>query len=230
MTELNPAASGELAAAVTGEQAFLHRVLDDLVAQHTTDEAAVVTARRLFEERRGRVFEDEELWEVWSAGFVEWLVLEHVAEGETLPPAAASLARARAEGDERRAAAIRAWLTSHRSLWSVDKLGAGFVELFDLLGGARVRVSEPRALHGVAIGEIAELRVLGFEGEVRFGRAFLFHPRGTREALIEQARIITGEGGDRRAVLDHAATLRSKVLRYRHVPPARLYERGATRA
>lgn len=210
--------------------AFLHEVLDELVAEHTTDEAAVVAARKLFEERRGRVFEDEELWEVWSAGFVEWLVLEHVPEGATLPAAAASLLRVRAAGDARRAAAIRAWLTSHRSLWSVEKLGAGFVELFDLLGGARVRVAEPRAMHGVAIGEIAELRVLGFEGDVRFGRAFLFHPRGTRDALIEQARIVTGEGGDRRAVLDHAATLRSKVLRYRHVPPARLYERGATRA
>jgi hypothetical protein len=145
-------------------------------------------------------------------------------------PAAARLARARAADEPRRAAAIRAWLTSHRSLWSVEKLGAGYVELFDLLGGARVRVNEPRALHGVAIGEIAELRVLGFEGEVRFGRAFLFHPRGTRDALIEVARVITGEGGDRRAVLDHAATLRSKVLRYRHVPPAKLYERGATKA
>jgi hypothetical protein len=215
--------------ALEPDTAFLHAVLDELVAAHTTDETAVVAARKLFEERRGRVFEDEELWEVWSAGFVEWLVLEHVPDGGALPAAAASLARARAGGDTRKAAAIRAWLTSHRSLWSVEKLGSGFVELFDLLGGARVRVAEPRAMHGVAIGEVAELRVLGFEGEVRFGRAFLFHPRGTRDALIEQARIVTGEGGDRRAVLDHAATLRSKVLRYRHVPPARLYERG-TRA
>jgi hypothetical protein len=214
---------------VTAE-AYLGQVLDELVAEHTTDEDAVVVARKLFEERRGRVFEDEELWEVWSAGFVEWLVVEYVAPGASLPAAAASLTRARAAGDDRRAAAIRAWLTSHRSLWSVEKLGAGFVELFDLLGGARVRVAEPRALHGVAAGEVAELRVIGFEGDVRFGRAFLFHPRGTRDALIEQARLVTADGGDRCAVLDHAATLRSRVLRYRHVPPARLYERGATRA
>jgi hypothetical protein len=207
--------------------AFLGQVLDDLVAAHTTDEAAVVAARKLYEDRRGRVFEDEELWEVWSAGFVEWFVVEYVAPGATLPAAVASLERARETGDTRRAAAIRAWLTSHRSLWSVEKLGSGYVELFDLLGGARVRVDEPRAMHGVAIGEVAELRVIGFEGEPRFGRAFLFHPRGTREALIEQARLVTGEGGDRRAVLDHAAMLRQKVLRYRHVPPAKLYERGA---
>ena len=209
--------------------AFLGQILDELVAEHTTDEAAVLAARKLYEDRRGRVFEDEELWEVWSASFVEWLVVEHVVAGATVPAAASSLVRAREAGDTRRAAAIRAWLTSHRSLWSVEKLGSGFVELFDLLGGARVRVDEPRAMHGVAVGEVAELRVIGFEGEARFGRAFLFHPRGTRDALIEQARLVTGEGGDRRAVLDHAATLRSKVLRYRHVPPARLYERGATK-
>lgn len=215
--------------AAASAEAFLGQVLDELVAEHTTDEQAVVAARKLFEERRGRIFEDEELWEVWSAGFVEWLVVEHVAPGARLPAAASSLARVRAAGDERRARAIRAWLTSHRSLWSVEKLGPGWVELFDLLGGARVRVAEPRALHGVASGEVAELRVIGFEGDVRFGRAFLFHPRGTRDALIEQARVITGQGGDRRAVLDHAAMLRSKVLRYRHVPPARLYERGTAR-
>jgi hypothetical protein len=210
--------------------AFLGQVLDELVAEHTTDEAAVVAARKLYEERRGRVFEDEELWEVWSAGFVEWFVVEHVAEGASVPAATASLERARAADDPRKAAAIRAWLTSHRSLWSVEKLGSGYVELFDLLGGARVRVDEPRAMHGVAIGEVAELRVIGFEGEPRFGRAFLFHPRGTREALIEQARLVTGKGGDRRAVLDHAAMLRQQVLRYRHVPPAKLYERGAPKA
>ncbi len=210
----------------SGKAAYLGEVLDAVVAAHTGDDAGVVAARKVFEERRGRVFEDEELWEVWSAGFVEWLVTEHVAAGQALPRAAAAMAAAADAGDTRRAAAIRSWLTSHRSLWSVEKLGDGFVDLFDLLGGAHVRVVEPRALHGVSIGEVAELRVIGFEGEVLFGRAFLFHPRGTRDALLEQARAITADGGDRRAVLDHAALLRTKVLRYRHVPAARLYERG----
>ena len=37
---------------------------------------------------------------------------------------------------------------------------------------------------------------------------------------------ITAAGGDRRAVLDRAASLRVKGLRYKHVPAARLYQRG----
>lgn len=200
--------------------------LDRIIADGTQDEAVVIAARQRFEERRGKVFQDEELWETWSATFVEWLVLEYVAPGRAAPAAVDTLARARDRGDEVAARAITAWLTSHRSLWSVERLGAGRVELFDLLGGAHVRVTEPRALHGVAVGEVAEVRVAGFADEVWFGRAFLYHPRGTRDALVEQARQVTAAGGDRRAVLDHAAQLRARVLRYRHVAPARLYQRG----
>lgn len=214
--------------ALPGPAAQLDRALDRIVADGTRDEAIVVEARRRFEERRGKVFQDEPLWETWSATFVEWLVLEYVPPGHDEPAALATLRDARGKGEADVARAIAAWITSHRSLWSVEKLGAGKVDLFDLLGGAHVRVTEPRALHGVAVGEVCETRVLGFADEVWFGRAFLYHPRGTRDALLEQARQVTAAGGDRRAVLDHAAQLRARVLRYRHVSPARLYERGLT--
>ncbi len=206
--------------------AVLADTFDRLVATGTRDEAAVLAARQRFEERRGKVFQEEDLWETWSATFVEWFVLEHVGVGRAAPVAVDALAAARAAGDDVGARAIAAWLTSHRSLWSVERIGAGWVELLDLLGGAHVRVTEPRELHGVAVGEVAELRVIGYADRVWFGRAILYHPRGTRDALVEQARKIGAAGGDRRAVLDHTAQLRARVLRYRHVPPAKLYERG----
>lgn len=219
-------AAAPVVADASGRAAYLGEVLDAVVAAHTGDEELVVAARTRFEDRRGKIYQEEELWETWSAGFVEWLVTEYVPPTRDLPLAADSLAAARAAGDDRRARAITAWLTSYRSLWAVEKLGAGHVDLFDLLGGAHVRITEPRGLHGVAVGEVAELRVLAFEGELWFGRAFLFHPRGTRDAILEQARAITAAGGDRRAVLDRAASLRVKGLRYKHVPAARLYQRG----
>lgn len=208
--------------------AELALVFDRLVADGTRDGARVAAARQDYEARRGKVFEEEELWETWSANFIEWYVLE-APRDDRGPVAHDALAAARADGDEPRAAAIRAWLTSHRSLWSVERLGAGWVELLDLLGGALVRVTEPRELAGVAVGEVAEVRVLGFAGAVWFGRSFLYHPRGTRDALLELARVVTAAGGDRRAILDDAAQLRARVLRYRHVPPAKLYERGIER-
>jgi hypothetical protein len=203
---------------------LLDDILDRLTAAHTADAERVVAARREFEDRRGRVFQEEELWERWSAAFVEWFVIERVEEGGDLPPAARSLREARDAGDLDAARAIRAWLTSHRSLYEVRELAAGRVELLDLLGGALISVAEPRAMLGVAVGDVAELRVVGFDGDVVFGRTFVFHPRGARDAILAHARRIIGGGMDRRAAIDHVAALRVKVERYRHMSAARVYE------
>jgi hypothetical protein len=204
--------------------ARLDDVLERLIAEHTGDTAAVIAARHEYEDRRGRVFQEEELWERWSAAFVEWFVVERVASGAQVPPAAASLRRARDDGRDDDARAIRAWLTSQRSLFEVRALRADRVELLDLLGGALISVAEQRSMHGVSPGDVAELRVIGFDGDVHFGRTFVFHPRGARETILAHARRIVGTGGDRRAVLDHCAALRVKVERYRHMSPARVYE------
>ena len=119
---------------------------------------------------------------------------------------------------------MRAWLTSHRSLFEVRGLHDGRVEVLDLLGGARFAVAEPRAMPGVAVGDVAELRLIGFAGEVLFGRTFLFHPPGTRLAIGALARRVIGRGGDRRDVMDDCATLRVRCERYKHVDAVRLYE------
>ena len=47
-------------------------------------------ARREYEERRGKVHQDDELWEAWSAAFVEWFVVERVAPATDVPPARAA--------------------------------------------------------------------------------------------------------------------------------------------
>jgi len=73
---------------VTASAALLDQVTEELYARHTVDAEAASAARREYEERRGKVHQDDELWEPWSAAFVEWLVIERVAPGDTLPSAA----------------------------------------------------------------------------------------------------------------------------------------------
>lgn len=209
--------------AVTGP-ALLEAVLEELTAEHTRDAGEVVAARREYEDRRGRVFEDEELWEAWSAAFIEWYLIERLAPGADEPVAARSLAAARAAGDDAHADRIRAYLTSHRSLFEVRALGGGRVELFDLIGGATFSVAEPRTLHGVEVGDVAELRVVGWAGDVVFGRTFVYHPPAARAAIAGHVRALASRGDDRRAIVDHVAALRIKVDRYRHVAPAKVYE------
>jgi hypothetical protein len=96
-----------------------------------------------------------------------------------------------------------------------------------LLGGAELHVVEQRALHGVDVGDVAELRLVGARGEVRFARTFIYHPKAARGAIVERARAMLSRGASRRDVIDQIAQLRVQVTRYRHMAPARVYELGS---
>ena len=206
--------------------AVLTAVMDEAIercggAAHT---GVITAARQEYDARRGRVFEDEPLWEAWTQAFLEWYVLERpLAEAEGRPAAVQVLHDARRERDAQREAAARACLVSHRSLFEVRALAAGRVELLDLIGGAQFSVCEPRAIVGVSVGDVAEMRLIGFAGEVLFGRTFCYHPSGTRDAIVAQVRDMRAQGGSRQDMVDFCASLRIRCQRYRHVPPARIY-------
>jgi hypothetical protein len=118
-------------------------------------------------------------------------------------------------------------VTSQRSLFEVRSMARGRVELLDLLGGAELAVDEQRALHGVEVGDVAELRLVGVAGQVRFGRTFIYHPKSARAAIVDRARAMLAGGATRRDVIDQIAQLRVQVTRYRHMPAARVYELGS---
>lgn len=204
--------------------AELDAVTEELYARHTLDAEAAAAARAEYELRRGKVHQDDELWEPWSAAFVEWFVVERVTPGAGLPPAVQTL---RELADDPRASIVRALVTSHRSLYEIQAMAPGRIEVLDLLGGAELHVSEQRALHGVEVGDVAELRLCGVGGEVRFGRTFIYHPKAARAAIVERAHAMLANGSTRRDVIDQIAQLRVQVTRYRHMPPARVYELGS---
>jgi hypothetical protein len=209
--------------------ADLDAVTEELYARHTADSDAAATARAEYEQRRGKVHQDDDLWEPWSAAFVEWFVVERVAAGRSnkgVPPAVESYRELAAAGDPR-APIVRALVTSHRSLYEIVAMARGRIELLDLLGGAEISVDELRTLHGVEVGDVAELRLVGTAGEVRFGRTFIYHPKTARAAIVERARAMLAKGASRRDVIDQIAQLRVQVTRYRHMPAARVYELGS---
>ncbi len=209
-----------------GQPRELDVALDELIQRHGTG-GEVVRARAEHAERTGRVYEEDELYEARTVAFLEWYVLEGPLEEAGVPPVTAALrerAHAATPGDEATRAAWRAWATSQRSLFLVARLGPEGVTLVDLVGGARFAVDERRRLHGVAIGDIVEARLIGWRGRVRFGRTFCFHPGGARKAIAGHVRRMLARGSTPEDIVDHVAALRVKVMRYRHVAAERVYE------
>jgi hypothetical protein len=203
--------------------ARLHQAVDALIERfgappHVEE---ISLARSEYQARRGRVFEEEELWESWTQAFLEWYVVERVPAGERLPLAARALAE---ERDPRQRQALAALGTSHRSLVEVRELAPGVVKVVDLLGGAAFAVNEQRALHGVSEGDVMEVRLIGYAGQVWFGRTFWYHPSGTRAAILRHAEAIGARGGHRSEILDFCANLRIRCDRYRHVDARRIYD------
>jgi hypothetical protein len=200
---------------------FLYQVADDLFHQiGDDDDGELAGARERYEARRGLVRQDEELWEAWTQAFLEWFGFEWKGEGEAAPPAVRAL---EAEKDARRAAALRAWLRSQRALVQIGRQQKGRVRVRDICRGGLFDVSEQRSLHGVDTGDMAEVRLIGFEGKVRFGRTFLYHPTGTAAALEERVVQLRSQGRSTEDILDQCAALRLRTERYRHVDPVRLY-------
>jgi hypothetical protein len=200
----------------------LYGAMDRLMATFTSEALVpeVSRAREVYESRRGLVREDEELWDLWSQIFVEWFAVEWTGGEDARPPAARMLDAA---PEDRESATLRAWLRSQRALVEILSMRPGVVRVRDLLRGGMFEVAENRSLHGVDAGDIAEVRLVGFDGRVRFGRTFLFHPSGTRAVIEEQVAQRLAQGLSPEDILDHCAQLRLRTERYRHVDPVRVY-------
>jgi hypothetical protein len=204
---------------------LLYQVADDLFHRLGDNDAGELAAsREQYEERRGRVRQDEELWEPWTQAFLEWFAFQWEPAPGAAPPAVRALAD---EIDPHRASALRAWLRSQRALVAIGRHQPGRVRVRDLCRGGVFDVAEKRSLYGVEPGDVAEVRLIGFEGQVRFGRTFIYHPTGTASAIEERVAQLRDQGRDPEEIVDHCAALRLRTERYRHVDPVRLY-RAAT--
>jgi hypothetical protein len=207
----SPSLLGRLAGELIGDYGD-HRHDDELTR-----------ARDEYCDRRGRVFEDEEEWERFSRAFLEWYVLERPWRDR--PHSPAHLA-ASAEEDERRRGALCALARSQRALALVGSSGKGGVSLRDMVGGAEFFVTEERSLAGMDAGDVAELRLIGFEEKVYFGNTFIFHPAEAAEAIEGLIARQEAKGKGRAEIIDHLALLRRRSRSYKHVSPVRIYEQG----
>jgi hypothetical protein len=203
--------------------AILSRCTEALIERygHSEYDDELRLAKDSYSERRGRVFEDDEQWERFTKGFLEWYVVERHWRDTGLAPA--QLAQ-RDEDDAQRLAALRALGCSQRCLTEILAVKKGQMVVLDLVGGAEFSVREERSLIGLEKGDVVEIRLFGFEDAVSLGRTFLFHPAGTATAIASIIQSMRRQSASRADIIDHMALLRSRSQSYRHVSPIRIYE------
>lgn len=203
--------------------AILSRCTEALIARYGDSkyDEDLRLAKRSYSERRGRVFEDDEHWERFTRGLLEWYVVERPWGTTGLAPA--NIAQKEEDDDDSRTA-LRALASSQRCLAEIHAVKKGEMVVVDLVGGAEFSVREERSLVGLEKGDVVELRLIGYQEQVSLGRTFLFHPAGTAAAITSIIHTMLGQGASRADIIDHMALLRSRSQSYRHVPPLRIYE------
>ncbi|MBK9070093.1 MAG: hypothetical protein IPL79_03675 [Myxococcales bacterium] len=181
----------------------------------TTSPIASEPARRAnFESARGKVFQEETLWETWCQLYVEWCAID----AQDLNARQACLDAA--PSDLR--SAVAAWLASQRTLCEFSRLQPS-VRVVDVLRGATFEATTAIALAGVQPGDLAEVRLVGFGGRVWLGPTMLFHARAARTAIARQCQDATAAGAPPERIMDALAQLLAKVGRYSHMPAHKIY-------
>jgi hypothetical protein len=194
-----------------------------VIAFAAKNEQELVQARAQWEEKAGKVFDDDALYEERTTAFLEWFALERpLPDGKF--PVEHFLQEEQLDDMENEWA--RSLARSQRSLFAVRDVKEGQIILDDLLGGGAFAVTERRRLPGVEPEEILEARLvanLATPPELLFTRAFQFHPREARVELQRIAERARKAGEPRADTLFRLLRLRLKAVRYRHVSPDKIY-------
>lgn len=185
-------------------------------------------ARHAWFARMGEPHEEDKSFELRMNGMLEHYLYDFRPDGQNrtidlyLRDGASALTT-----DER--ARMRELGRCRRSLFEVKKIRPGLLELEEVLGGARHEVVERRSLVALAKGDILEARLLPHEGKLHFSRAFVYHPREVRRAILKEAQRLTraapaGQAPDGDEFLAQLSRMALRLERYRNVRVESIYD------
>ena len=199
----------------------------DQVATRYADyptQGEIQRAREEYDSRRGRIYDDDELFESHMASFLEWFVLERVMPEEDTP---AALALRDEEQELSEGPLLRALAVSHRSLFEVLQRTTGGLSVVDLIRGGRWHVDQDQPMDGLERGDILEARLVPWEGKVVFGPVFCFHPRPARGCIMKLIDSAREEGVPGPDLVFDLAEMRLRYSRFRNIAVDHIYTRSS---
>ncbi len=206
--------------------------LDQLIAFGSQEarKPDLLAAKAEYLRLTGEVFEDDQLFELRMASFLDYYLYDRVSPTSGLTPAAEFYQQRLQGSSSEEAGAFRCFTETVHGLFEVRKLGKGLVRLRELYSGKDFDVTERRHMVGLETGDVLEARLIPFAGHLLFSSAFCFHPRVAVKAIKAEVKRRKKKEPQRTPVemVWECARRAVKVERYKQIAIERIYDFSQT--
>jgi hypothetical protein len=202
--------------------------LDQLIAfgSQESRKPDLLDAKAEYFRLTGEVFEDDQIFELRMASFLDYYLYDRVSPISKVTPAVELYQLRQQGGSPEEANAFRCFTETVHGLFEVRKLGKGLVRLRELYSGKDFDVTERRHVAGLEVSDVLEARLIPFAGHLLFSAAFCFHPRVAVKAIKTEVKRRKKKEPERSPVelVWECARRAVKVERYKQISVERIYD------
>lgn len=202
--------------------------LDQLIAfgSEESRKPDLLAAKAEYFRHTGEVFEDDKIFELRMASFLDYYLYDRPSPLTGKTPAAELYEQRQQTATPEEANAFRSFTETVHGLFEVRKLGKGLVRLRELFSGKDFDVTERRNIAGLETGDIIEARLIPFGGHLLFSSAFCYHPRVGVKSIKAEVKRWKKKEPDRpqKELVWECARRALKVERYRQIAVEKLYD------
>ncbi|HEX8825935.1 MAG TPA: hypothetical protein VF794_38850 [Archangium sp.] len=206
--------------------------LDQLIAfgSQESRKPDLLDAKAEYLRLTGEVFEDDKIFELRMASFLDYYLFDRVSPISKLTPAAELYQLRQQSASPEEANAFRCFTETVHGLFEVRKLGKGLVRLRELYSGKDFDVTERRHVAGLETGDVLEARLIPFAGHLLFSSAFCFHPRVAVKSIKAEVKRRKKKEPERspQELVWECARRAVKVERYKQISIERIYDFSQT--
>lgn len=208
-------------------QELHERLLSWATAEPRTED--LLAARNDHYGRYGEPREDELSFEPRVNGMLDHYLYDYRASGRKTSTLEEFIAANGAAMEPALLEAYRRLNGNVHGLFEVRKIDEGRVILRDVFADVDHEVAERRQLAGLSKGDLIEVRLLPYEGQLFFSGAHIYHPTEVRKRILAEVKRLRKEAGrtgspDVKSFLALLSRMAFKFERYRNVRLESIYD------
>ncbi|MGQ0505285.1 MAG: hypothetical protein ACT4TC_08180 [Myxococcaceae bacterium] len=201
--------------------------LDQLIAYATAEsrKPELIAAKAEYFGLTGEVFEDDKVFEMRMASFLDYYLYDRISPATGKTPAQ-EFAELNRDTPPPAGPTFKGFTETVHGLFEVRKIGQGYVRMRELFSGKDYDVTERRQIAGLEKGDLLEARLIPFDGHLWFSSGFCYHPKEVRDAIRKEVKRRKKNEPNRhpRDFTFECAKMALKTERYRQIAVEKIYD------